>query len=243
MNTHDELVERAVRWLKSQNCGVAFSDRFQATTWSGEQPDAIGWRSDASILIECKATRSDYLADKKKHFRRSPESGMGDWRFFLCPPGLIKPEELPKEWGLLYAMPKQIKRAHGIPTNTKWHTDKPFKANKHAEMQVMYSALRRFEVRGLLHTVYDKLPVEVPPPASRKAPIRPLLCTMTANEKAAALRFLEATEDVQEYDLPKPMMRRLAKLGLVEDQGNGRYSTTHMLLQMRDELSAILEAS
>lgn len=156
--THDDLVLRAERWLKSQNCGVAFHDRFQAMTFSGEKPDAIGWRSDVSILIECKATRSDFLADKKKHFRMLPHLGMGDWRFFLCPPGLIKPEELPEGWGLLYALPKSIKRVAGIPANSDWIRAKPFTGNKQAEMQVMYSALRRFAVRGMLGTVYEPIP-------------------------------------------------------------------------------------
>jgi len=27
---------------------------------------------------------------------------MGDERYYLCPPGMIKPEEVPVNWGLLY---------------------------------------------------------------------------------------------------------------------------------------------
>lgn len=38
---------------------------------------------------------------------------------------------------------------------------------------------------------------------------------ITGEEKKAALRFWETSEDGQGYDVPKPMMKRLAVLGLV----------------------------
>ena len=34
-------------------------------------------------------------------FGRKPEQGVGSERFYLAPPGLIKPLELPAGWGLL----------------------------------------------------------------------------------------------------------------------------------------------
>lgn len=84
-----------------------------------------------------------------------PESGMGDWRFFLCPAGLILPEDLPAGWGLLYAKGNVIKKVVGFPTNTQWNIKKPFKANKQAECDFMYSALRRIKLKGHLESVYD----------------------------------------------------------------------------------------
>ena len=39
--THAQLVERAVRWLRSYRCGVVLSE--QACV-SGEMPDALGWK-------------------------------------------------------------------------------------------------------------------------------------------------------------------------------------------------------
>ena len=39
--THAQLVEKAVRWLRSYRCGVVLSE--QACV-SGEMPDAIGWK-------------------------------------------------------------------------------------------------------------------------------------------------------------------------------------------------------
>ena len=157
--THDELVKRAERWLKSQGCGVVFRDAFKAYTGNGELPDAIGWRDGLSILIECKTSRSDFLADKGKRFRKADVGcGMGDWRFYLCPSDIIRVDDLPEGWGLLYAKGRQIVKVHGYPGNCGWWSRKPFEGNKRSETQMMYSALRRMVIRGHFDEIYDGLP-------------------------------------------------------------------------------------
>ena len=81
--THAQLVEKAVRWLRRYRCGVVLSE--QACV-SGEMPDAIGWkRACHSVLVECKVTRADFLADRAKPFRLKPEQGVGCERFYLTP--------------------------------------------------------------------------------------------------------------------------------------------------------------
>ncbi|WP_026960515.1 hypothetical protein [Aliagarivorans taiwanensis] len=152
---HDEMCQRAAKYLKSNGFSVSFDDRFQAATGAGELPDALGFRNGASCLIEVKVTRSDFLSDKNKRFRKEPEMGMGDWRFYMCPPEIIKPDELPSGWGLLYCYPKMVKKVVGWPPNTQW-SNKPFKSNKQAECDYMYGALRRIQVRGHLDVVYQK---------------------------------------------------------------------------------------
>ena len=150
---HDELVLRAEKWLKSQNCQVVIRDPFRS--WNREQPDAIGWRSDVSILVEVKVSRADFLADAKKHFRVNPDTGMGDWRFYLSPPGIVNPEDLPEGWGLLWAYAKQIKKVQGVPPNSRWSLGKPYRGNKDAENTMLVSALRRLTHRGYLPEIYD----------------------------------------------------------------------------------------
>lgn len=108
--THRELCDLAVKWLKrphsqsGHGCNVAVSE--VASGWNGEIPDAIGFRCsgyrDGSVVVEVKVSRADFLSDKKKPHRKEPEKGMGDWRYFLCPEGVIQAEELPEKWGLLY---------------------------------------------------------------------------------------------------------------------------------------------
>lgn len=153
---HDELVMRAEKWLKSQGCKIVIRDPFRCT--NNENPDAIGWRSNISILIEVKASRSDFLADKKKMFRQLPSGGMGDWRFYLTPPEIVGPEDLPEGWGLLWVEGKRIRKVHGAPKgNTTWYSHAPFRANLQAENTMLQSALRRLTLRGHLPEIYEGL--------------------------------------------------------------------------------------
>lgn len=149
---HDELCVKAARFLMDNGFAVAFDDRFQAATGTGEVPDAIGFRNGVSCLIEVKVSRSDFLADKKKHFRQS-DKGMGDWRFYLSPPDIINSEDLPKGWGLLHYTKKGISKVYGWPPNTQWNS-KPFAGYKQGECDFLYSALRRIKVAGHLNEVY-----------------------------------------------------------------------------------------
>jgi len=114
--THSDLCALAARWLRASKqkrglaCQVAFVEP-RISFLSGESPDAIGIRvsgcADAgSTIVECKISRSDFLADAKKAHRK-PGSGMGRWRYYLCPEGLISPDELPDKWGLLYVSEKR----------------------------------------------------------------------------------------------------------------------------------------
>ncbi len=154
--THEALVSRAEAWLKAIGCGVTFAELVAATP-TGEIPDAIGWRSSISILIECKISRADFFADKNKRFRARPETGMGDWRFYLCPPGVLRVDDLPPGWGLLYAADKKIVRMHGLPIGNSYWGVPPHKGCKRSELMLMYSALRRLNLRGHLPSIYEPL--------------------------------------------------------------------------------------
>ena len=155
--THDELCQIAWRFLQNNGFKVAFHDRFRAWTPYGEQADAIGFRNGASCLIEDKCSRSDLLADRKKPFRIEPEKGMGDWRFMISEPGIVNVEDLPSGWGLLHVIKGRVKKVHGWTGNGLWvnRDSKPFQANKQAECDYMFSALRRMDLRGHLKEVYD----------------------------------------------------------------------------------------
>ncbi len=141
--THDELCEIAVKFLRKNGFEIVFDDKLKSVNSSGEQPDVIGFRSSVSCLIEAKVSRSDFLTDKKKRFRINPELGMGDWRFFISPPDIISIDDLPKGWGLLHVTGNKVEKVHGWPSNCLWISEKPFKSDKQAECNHLYSALRR----------------------------------------------------------------------------------------------------
>src|ERR1700741_5187658 len=97
--THAFLVRKAVDWLRRYGCGVVLSEQ---ACISGEMPDAIGWkRACHSVLVECKISRADFLADRAKPFRHRPGTGVGSERFYLVPRGLVAVDDLPAGWGLL----------------------------------------------------------------------------------------------------------------------------------------------
>lgn len=106
--THAELCARAEGWLRSRRCHVVLVD--VRTFATSEQPDAIGWRYGGHTeLVECKASRADFLRDREKVFRREPDRGMGYYRWFLAVRGTIAKHELPTGWGLAtIASPKRI---------------------------------------------------------------------------------------------------------------------------------------
>jgi hypothetical protein len=105
-------------------------------------PDAIGWkRACHSVIVECKVTRSDFLADRAKPFRLKPDQGVGCERFYLVPAALVRPDELPVGWGLLEYRSGGIETAHPSAKNLRSATGFRY------EMNLLLASLRRVEVR------------------------------------------------------------------------------------------------
>jgi hypothetical protein len=154
--THAELVNIAERWLLgTRKCSFAFKELVCCA--SPEIPDAIGFHGGQSTLIECKTSRADFLADRKKMFRRNPFMGMGTFRYYLSPAGVIKPEELPEKWGLIYINENGKPRQVVGPKGNVWSSQKEFmhERNLQAEMGLMASALRRLHLRGVMPMIYE----------------------------------------------------------------------------------------
>ena len=147
--THAQLVEKAVRWLRSYRCGVVL---YEQACVSGEMPDAIGWkRACHSVLVECKVTRADFLADRGKPFRLKPEQGVGCERFYFVPAGLLRREELPEGWGLLEYSRGKIETKYPSAKNLRSATGFQY------EMNLLLASLRRVEVRVEPQSITDFL--------------------------------------------------------------------------------------
>lgn len=131
--THSDLVALAAQWLEHQGNTVVITE---LATAAGETPDALGFSGRVSTLIECKVSRSDFLADAKKSFRRNAWQGMGHKRFYMTPKDLIKKAELPVGWGLIELSDKG--RARCVHDAGAY-----FEKNAGAEIQLLISALRR----------------------------------------------------------------------------------------------------
>ncbi len=136
---HSLLVGRAVEWLQRKyRCGIVLSEQYCDT---GETPDAIGWKGNChSVVVECKTSRADFLADLKKSCRRQPDA-MGCERFYLAPAGMISAAELPSGWGLLELKSREI----SLSARSK--KDQRSQAGLFKEMNLLLASLRRVEVR------------------------------------------------------------------------------------------------
>lgn len=147
--THAALVRKAVDWLRGYRCGVVLSE--QACV-SGEVPDAIGWkRACHSVLVECKVSRGDFLADRAKPFRQKPDSAVGCERFYLVPRDLIRPEELPAGWGLLEVNNRGVELSR--PSKKNLRSEEGFRC----EMNLLLASLRRVEIRIEPQTITEFL--------------------------------------------------------------------------------------
>ncbi len=151
--SHQQLVEIAYKWvLKNGSCGFAAKE---IGTISSEIPDVIGFVSGShSVLIECKASRSDFLKDKHKLFRQDG-SGMGLFRIYCCPVGIIKPEDLPEKWGLIHITDEKqpIEIVNPLRQENKY-INWTFSKNDIAERAIMYSMLRRLKSAGSITEFY-----------------------------------------------------------------------------------------
>lgn len=106
--THQALVDLALKWLyrphsaNGHGCNIAMAEC--KSGYTGEIPDAIGFKLEhpgsLSVVVEVKVSRSDFLADRKKAHRIT--GGMGVYRYFMCPEGMINTSDLPEGWGLLW---------------------------------------------------------------------------------------------------------------------------------------------
>lgn len=128
--THWDLEKRAIRWLSgTKRCDPVLSGIASCS----EIPDAIGWGPRGSIVVECKCSLSDFRADMNKYVRYldpqykwshhgsrlSKEEKatyevkhlprMGDYRYYLCEPGVIEPKHISLQHGLLYVQGRSVR--------------------------------------------------------------------------------------------------------------------------------------
>ncbi|HEJ7889832.1 TPA: adenylosuccinate synthase [Serratia liquefaciens] len=182
--THNELNVIAVKWLKrpesgnGPGCQVAMTE--VGGLYGGERADAFGYRwgwDGGSIVVESKVSRSDFLADRAKPHRNGTKPGMGTYRYYICPEGLIDINDLPYGWGLLWVNKRghvKLKAGHvcccrvmgyrGRELHPFWQHD----ADLRFELDMLAHALVRFgdpeETKTLVreaHRVQNRLSNDV----------------------------------------------------------------------------------
>lgn len=138
--SHAALIVRAVRWLRGTRCcSTVFSEVANVTS---EIPDAIGWKGTRSIVIECKASRADFLRDRDKSHMRDGASGMGRERWYLTPPRMVDTDEVPDWCGLLYCGARSLSVVRQAPWREVY--------DNREEVALLVCALRRHSLGTLL---------------------------------------------------------------------------------------------
>lgn len=126
--THAELVQRAAKWLEQKHAVVVTEMATGALT----EPDALGFSGCWSTLVECKASRADFHANKHK-----PLKQMGAYRYFMTSPGLLTFADLPNKWGLLEVSGRGVTIVH--KAQQFYDEDR----DMHGELSLLVSCVRR----------------------------------------------------------------------------------------------------
>ncbi len=150
--SHKELCELTAKNYFKNSDVVLWEYKAVCTS---EEPDVLVYKGERTSLFEIKVSRSDFLADKKKICRKihKNEHGtnfiskefpykkydlkelgqLGRWRYFVCPTGLIKPEEV-GHWGLIWFENGRFRIKKDSNT---------FRRNIQREMNLLVHALRK----------------------------------------------------------------------------------------------------
>jgi len=139
--THRNICNIAAKYLRNKGIQPFHKCQYSACELERvcECPDAFGWGGSSTQLIEVKVSRSYFLSDKKKFWRIFPEQGLGRYRSYLCPEGIIKIEDLPDKWGLLY-----VSENGNVSEVKKPETQE---SNATEEINLITSILRREGIR------------------------------------------------------------------------------------------------
>ncbi|QHJ74638.1 hypothetical protein VH22019_00074 [Vibrio phage VH2_2019] len=217
---HDELCEVGRRWMlrtgssKGGCMQVALSE--VGSQQFSETPDVFGFdQRGESCLVEVKVSRSDFLADAKKPFRMNPDDGMGDFRYYMSPPDIIKPEDLEgTKWGLIHVSPKGIcKVVRGKATNNtykkEWDQQWRFKKNQANEDTLIRTLFLRMtynlDVSGFLDGVKAQSKLQ-----QYHMKGDPVVCMVHKVERANMVSDLkEMMSNISPADCPACVERRL----------------------------------
>lgn len=140
---HYELCCLGAKFLKSRKNAEPWETpnkyvAVELVTLTSENPDIWATNGYHTTLVEVKTSHSDFLADQKKWSRSKAaelsDKQLGNYRYYLCPEGIIDESEIPDKWGLLVYDGKKIIKVRNA-TCQKSSTD--------AELLVLTSIMRR----------------------------------------------------------------------------------------------------
>lgn len=100
MYSHHDLVKISAKWVKNVLKFPVVVTELKCNG-SREIPDVLAFRAHSSLIVECKTSMSDFRKDFKKPERVGEKLGIGNYRLYCAPKGLINIENIPQSWGFL----------------------------------------------------------------------------------------------------------------------------------------------
>ena len=138
---HYELCKEGAKWLKKTPFTGYKYITVELVCIAADNTDIWGTNGCESTMIEVKTSRSDFLNDKKK-FSRQPQNiihAIGNYRYYLCPKGIINIEDLPEGWGLLWYNDGKITSIKGATY---------IKTYNRGELAILCSIMRREGIKN-----------------------------------------------------------------------------------------------
>lgn len=159
---HYDLCCLGARWLRNRRrCKYVAVE----ICTMGDNVDVFGIRYGyESFNIEVKTSHSDFIADQKKWIRQAGSEYLraGNYRYYLCPEGVIKEEELPEGWGLLYYNEEYSNKVFPLKVKVVCEP-KCFDVTYKSELFILQSIMARegikpqiFNYRGQNNTIKPK---------------------------------------------------------------------------------------
>lgn len=105
---HDQIIFSLINFLKKNEDFLFFSNFEIKTKFGISRPDlyVMPNKDDISEIIpicyEIKHSHNDFMSDVKQPNKRASYLEISPQLYYVCPCGVIKPEELPQEAGLIY---------------------------------------------------------------------------------------------------------------------------------------------
>lgn len=101
---HEELLKTAAKFIKNKALTHFGKSTYVVCNYNdGMEPiDVFGFGGGCTQIIKVITTRMELNLDLERAYRKCPKYGVGEFRSYLCPNGLLNKEDIPKNWGLLW---------------------------------------------------------------------------------------------------------------------------------------------
>ncbi|ENG7912661.1 hypothetical protein R4575_18055 [Acinetobacter baumannii] len=153
MFTHHDLVQIASKWAERVLKFPIVASELRCGG-SREIPDVIAFRADSSLIIECKTSINDFRKDFVKPERNGQRVGVGNYRIYCAPIGVIPIDKVPQSWGLIEVGNKGKVQLTRFKQGNLYHSNKSLEEYRNSdcffhqsdleiERAFLYSILRR----------------------------------------------------------------------------------------------------